>query len=211
VLLDAIEHVEYGAVLSHIHDAPQKDVVAISAALDEFGMADMAMLVSQAKARMQFLDELEALARNPETREVEMHKAIERNLWILGTTFTFFRSNQTLKRTVEETLSRKYDGAKASERPDLLLNEDLNGTCLLIEFKRPSHPLNHDDYIQAISYRHELSKYMAKPIRVLLMGGRRSPDFPVGQREAEVEAFAFADVIASARRAIDWQLSVRHI
>lgn len=210
VLLDAIEHAEYGAVLSHIHDASQKDVVAISAALDEFGMADMAMLVSQAKARMQFLDELEALARNPETREVEMHKAIERNLWILGTTFTFFRSNQTLKRTVEDALGRKYDGAKASERPDLLLNEDLNGTCLLIEFKRPSHALNHDDYIQAISYRHELSKHMAKPIRVLLMGGRRSPDFPVGQREAEVEAFAFSDVIASARRAIDWQLSVRH-
>jgi hypothetical protein len=196
--------------LSHIHDASRKDVVAISAALDEFGIADMAMLVSQAKARMQFLDELEALARNPETREVEMHKAIERNLWILGASFTFFRSNQTLKRTVEEALGQKYNGVKASDRPDLLLNEDLNGRCLLIEFKRPSHALNHDDYVQAISYRHELSKHMTKPIQVLLIGGRRSPDFPARQREAEVEAFAFSDVIASARRTIDWQLSVKN-
>jgi hypothetical protein len=211
VLLDAIEHAEYGTVLSHIHGASKKDVMAISAALDEFGMADMAMLVSQAKARLQFLDELESLARNPETREIEMHKAIERNLWILGTIYTFFRSNQTLKRTVEEALGRKYDGEKASDRPDLLLNEDLNGTCLLIEFKRPAHALNHDDYIQAISYRHELSKHRAKPIRVLLMGGRRSPEFPTGQREAELEAFTFFDVIASARRAIDWQLSVNQI
>lgn len=210
VLLEAIEHVEYGAVLSHIHDASRKDVVAISAALDEFGMADMATLVTQAKARMQFLDELEALARAPETREAEMHKAIERNLWILGATYTFFRSNQTLKRTVEEALGRKYQGAKAAERPDLLLNEDLNGSCLLIEFKRPSHALNHEDYLQAISYRHELSKHMTKPIRVMLMGGRRSPDFPTMQREAEVEALAFFDVIASARRAIDWQLSAQH-
>ena len=125
VLLDAIEHAEYGAVLSHIHDAARQDVVAISAALDEFGMADMATLVTQAKARMQFMNELEALARNAETREAEMHKAIERNLWILGTTYTFFRSNQTLKRTVEDALGRKYDGAKALERPDLLLSEDL--------------------------------------------------------------------------------------
>jgi hypothetical protein len=208
VLLDAIEHAEYGAVLSHIHDAARRDVVAISAALDEFGMADMATLVTQARARMQFLDELEALARNPETREAEMHKAIERNLWILGTTYTFFRSNQTLKRTVEDALGRKYEGAKALERPDLLLNEDLNGTCLLIEFKRPSHALNHDDYLQAISYRHELSKHMSKPIEVLLMGGRRSADFPMSQREAGVEAFTFTDVISSARRAIEWQLSV---
>ncbi|MDQ0612242.1 hypothetical protein QFZ83_006413 [Variovorax sp. W1I1] len=137
-----------------------------------------------------------------------MHKAIERNLWILGATFTFFRSHQMLKRTVEAALGRKYDGAKASERPDLLLNEDLNGASLLVEFKRPSHALNHDDYIQVISYRHELSKHMAKPIRGLLMGGRRSPDFPTMQRETEVEAFAFCDVIAPARRAIDWQLSM---
>lgn len=208
VLLDAMEHAEYGAVLSHIHDAARKDVATISAALDEFGMADMAILVTQAKARMQFLDELEALARNPETRESEMHKAIERNLWILGITYTLFRSNQTLKRTIEDALGRKYEGSKAADRPDLLLNEDLNGSCLLIEFKRPSHALNHDDYIQAISYRHELAKHMAKPIRVLLMGGRRSSDFPTSQREAEVEAVAFLDVIASARRAIEWQLSV---
>lgn len=209
VLLDAIEHAEYGAVLSHIHDASRRDVVAISAALDEFGMADMAMLVSQAKARTQFLDELEALARNPETREAEMHKAIERNLWILGTGYTFFRSNQTLKRTVEDMLGKKYGGAKASERPDLLLNEDLSETCLLIEFKRPSHPLNRDDYVQATNYRHELSPYMTKPIKVLVMGGSRSPDFPMANREADVEAFSFLDVISSARRMVDWQLSVQ--
>lgn len=209
VLLDAIEHAEYGAVLSHIHDAARKDVIAISAALDEFGMADMATLVTQAKARTQFLDELEELARKPETREAEMHKAIERNLWILGASFTLFRSNQTLKRTVEDVLGQKYQGNRAADRPDLLLNEDLNGTCLLIEFKRPSHALNHDDYVQAITYRHELLKHINKPIRVLLMGGRRSPDFPMLQRESEVEAVAFSDVIGSARRAVSWQLSVQ--
>lgn len=209
VLLDAIEHAEYGAVLSHIHDAARKDVIAISAALDEFGMADMATLVTQAKARTQFLDELEELARKPETREAEMHKAIERNLWILGASFTLFRSNQTLKRTVEDVLGQKYQGNRAADRPDLLLNEDLNGTCLLIEFKRPSHALNHDDYVQAITYLHELLKHVNKPIRVLLMGGRRSPDFPMLQRESEVEAVAFSDVIGSARRAVSWQLSVQ--
>ena len=106
-------------------------------------------------------------------------------------------------------LGKKYGGAKASERPDLLLNEDLNETCLLIEFKRPSHPLNHDDYVQAISYRHELSKYMMKPIKVLVMGGSRSADFPMTNREGDVEAYSFLDVISSARRMVDWQLSVQ--
>jgi hypothetical protein len=108
---------------------------------------------------------------------------------------------------VGDLLGRKYEGEKAADRPDLLLNEDLNDSCLLIEFKRPSHTLNHGDYIQAISYRHELSKHMSKPIQVLLIGGQRSPDFPAFQRENEVDAYTFNDVIASARRAIDWQLT----
>lgn len=208
VLLDAIEHVEYGIVLSHIHEASRKDVVAISEALDEFGLAELAMLVTQAKARTLFLEELESLARNPNTLEAQMHKAIERNLWILGPTFTLFRSNQTLKRTVEDALGKKYTGKMASERPDLLLNEDLNSKCLLIEFKRPSHALCRDDYMQATNYRHELSQHMNKPIKVIVMGGRRSPDFPVQNLEPDVEALTFLDVIASARRAIDWQMGV---
>lgn len=47
---------------------------------------------------------------------------------------------------------------------------------------------------------------MAKPIEVLLMQGRRSANFPMSQREAGVNAFAFTDIISSARRAIEWQL-----
>jgi hypothetical protein len=207
VLLDAMEHAEYGAVLSHIHDAPRKDVVAISSALDEFGLAEMAMLVSQARARMVFLNELDQLANEPATLEADMHRAIERNLWILGQAYSLFRSNQTLKRTVEGALGGKYKGDKAADRPDLLLNEDLHGHYLLIEFKRPDHALSLKDYVQAISYRHELSSHVSKPIKVLIIGGRRSPEFPSHGREPEVEVSTFNEIISTARRAVEWQLA----
>jgi hypothetical protein len=103
-------------------------------------------------------------------------------------------------------LGKKYSGSNASGRPDLLLNEDLHGKCLLIEFKRPSHSLNHDDYVQATSYRHELQKALHKEIRVLLVGGRRSADFPVQNKEPGVDIALFDDVISTARRQLDWQI-----
>lgn len=209
VLLEAIEHSEYGIVLSHIHDASRKDVAAVAGALAEFGLAEMAFLVNRARARHEFLDELEKLACDPKTREVQMHQAIERNLWILGPEYTLFSSNTTLKRQIAEMLGTQYSGEKASNRPDLLLNEDLYGSCLLIEFKRPDHGLNHGDYVQAIGYRHELLKSVHKPIRVLLMGGKRSPDFPMGTKEPDVLVTTFSDVIATARKQLDWQLSVQ--
>lgn len=206
VLLEAIERSDYGALLTHLADASRSDVAAIAEALDEFGLVDMAHLVEQAKARQRFLDSLEALAENVGTLESSMHKAIERNLWIFGPEYSLFSSNKTLQKQVEDLLGQKYVGNNASKRPDLLLNENLGGNCLLIEFKRPSHALVHDDYVQATTYRHDLAKQLNKPMRVLVVGGRRSADFPVRNLEPDVIAMSFSDVIASARRQLEWQL-----
>jgi hypothetical protein len=207
VLLEAIERSDYGAVVRHLAEARARDVAALAEALGEFGLADMAHLVEQASARNGFLEYLEALVGDDKTVEAQMHKAIERNLWILGPAFSLFSSNKTLQRQVEDFLGKKFSGKRANKRPDLLLNENLYGECLLIEFKRPSHPLNRDDYNQAIDYRHDLKKAVGKPINVLVIGGKRSPDFPTQGLEPGVKASTFLDVIGTARRQLDWLLN----
>ena len=205
-LLEAIERSDYGAVLDHLAAAKRRDVTAIAEGLEEFGLADLANIAEQARARLSVLDHLEAIALDPETLEASMHKAIERNLWIFGPEYSLFTSNKTLRRQVEDLLEKKYVGQNAAKRPDLLLNEDLHGMCLLIEFKRPSHAVNHDDYVQATTYRHELVKAINKKIRVLLVGGRRSDDFPMQNREPEVDIVTFFDTISTARRQLSWLL-----
>lgn len=207
VLLEAIERSDYGMVVQHLADASRKDIATLADALAEFGLTDMAYLVEQAKARREFLDQLELLAQDPKTLEAQMHKAIERNLWILGAQFSLYSSNKTLQRQIEEGFGKKFVGERASNRPDLLLNENLNGECLLIEFKRPAHLLNRDDYRQATDYRHDLLKYTTKSIQVILIGGRKSPDFPATNLEPDVNAMTFSDIIATARKQLDWQLA----
>jgi len=206
VLLEAMESSDYRILLEHIAEATPGDVAGIAERLDEFGLAEMAFLVQQAAARQVFLDQLDALARDAATTEAVLHKALERNLWVFGAEYSLFSSNSTLRRQVEDILGKTYTGDKADKRPDLLLNENLSGQYLLIEFKRPSHALNHGDYVQAIGYRHELSKYLSSPIQVLLVGGSRSSDFPVDNREPQVDARIFGQVISTARRQIEWLL-----
>lgn len=206
VLLDALERSDYRILLEHIAEAAPGDVASIADRLSDFGLAEMAFLVQQAAARQVFLDQLDDLARESATTEAVMHKALERNLWILGSEYSLFSSNSTLRRQVEDVLGKTYTGDKADKRPDLLLNENLSGEYLLIEFKRPTHALKHADYVQAIGYRHELSKYLSSPIRVLLVGGSRSPDFPTDNREPEVDARIFGQIISTARRQIEWLL-----
>lgn len=206
VLLEAMEHADYGTVLQHLAQAPRRDVTAVADALHEFGLAEMAFLVTQASARTAFLDKLEALADEPTTLEAQMHKALENNLWVLGPEFSVFASNRTL-RSIAERVGQTVADERRRDRPDLLLSENLRGEYLLIEFKRPSHALRRADYTQATDYRHELRKLSTKPVKVLVVGGSRDPDFPTENREPDVEAWTFTDLIGAARRQLDWQLS----
>ena len=206
VLLEAMERSDYRILLEHIDAATPGDVAGIADRLNDFGLAEMATLVQQAAARQVFLDQLDTLARDATTSEAMMHKALERNPWVFGPEYSLFSSNNTLRRQVEDMLGKTYTGEKADKRPDLLLNENLSGEYLLIEFKRPGHALNHDDYLQAVSYRHELSKYISAPIQVLVIGGSRSPDFPTKDREPQVDVRIFSQLISTARRQIEWLL-----
>jgi hypothetical protein len=106
VLLEAIERSEYGTVVQHLAEARRRDVASLADALEEFGLTDMAYLVEQAKARQEFLDQLEALSLDKGTVEAQMHKAIERNLWIFGPEVSLFSSNTS------KTASRGFLGKK---------------------------------------------------------------------------------------------------
>lgn len=206
VLLEAMERSDYRILLEHIDAAFPGDVAGIADRLNDFGLAEMATLVQQAAARQVFLDQLDTLARDAMTSEAMMHKALERSLWVFGPEYSLFSSNITLRRQVEDMLCKTYTGEKADKRPDLLLNENLRGEYLLIEFKRPGHALNHDDYLQAVSYRHELGKYISASIQVLVIGGSRSPDFPTRDKEPQVDVRLFSQVISTARRQVEWLL-----
>ena len=207
VLLEALERSDYRVLLEHVADAPRRDIAALAESLNDFSLAEMAFLGEQAQARISFLDSLESLCSNPDTLEGTIHKALQSALWIFGSEYSLFSSNQTLQKQIEDYLSAEYKGEKGGKRPDLLLNEDLNGAYLLIEFKRPSHALNFKDYQQATGYRHDFGKHTEKAIRVLLVSGKRSADFPTeDKREPEVRSLMFSDVISSARRQLDWLL-----
>jgi hypothetical protein len=211
VLLEAIERTDYGAVVRHLADARVRDVTTLAEVLDEFGLADLAHLAEQAHARNCFLDNLEALGSSKDTLEVQMHKAIENNLWIFGAEYGIFSSNKTLQRVVGTFAGQKFTGKRANKRPDLLLSENMSGEYLLIEFKRPAHQLRRDDYTQGTSYRHDLGAYVHKPIKVLLVGGGCAADFPTQNLEPDVQAMTYLDVISAARRQLDWQLRTQDL
>lgn len=208
VVLDAMERDEYWHVLRNIDEARHGDVANFAEALEQFGLVELTLMAERATGRLQFLSSLDELARNPDTLEVQMHRAIEQSLWMLGAPYHLMSSNATLKTVVEDYTRKKFTGKNASKRPDLLLSADPGDFYLLIEFKRPSHAVSREDETQAQIYADELHLLLpAKPIHVAIIGGRRAPKSNPQNDPPNLRVWSYADLISRSRHEVQWLLN----
>ncbi len=206
VILDAFEKDEYWLVLKQIDESKGGDVETFASALEVFGLLDMALIANQTKSRLKVLDHLDDLIRNPATLEKNVHSVIERNLWVLGYEHSLISSNKTIARTIEEYTSVKFTGDRASKRPDLFLAQKLRGGFLLIEFKRPSKPIDRADQTQAQEYRDDLERKFGD-INILLLGKERDVSAVSKNDPPNLKVFGYEALISTARTQLDWLLT----
>jgi hypothetical protein len=132
-----------------------------------------------------------------------VHTALRNNLWLLGDEYELLSSNRTLRQLVEKVLNKKYRGARARERPDLLL-AGLENRYLLVELKRPGHSIDRDDVAQSLKYRDELHEYLPeKNIEVMLVGGRADRGLKDDDYRG-VRTATFTEVVLRARSRLSW-------
>lgn len=207
VVLDAFDKDYYWEVMHHIDQAKDSTVTRFAEALSEFGLLEMSLITTQAIRRLQYLDYLENLNANEETSEMEMHKAIENNLWILGNAYSLIASNQTLKKTIEDYVNKKYKGERADKRPDLFLSQDYDGKYLLIEFKKPTHSVTRDDENQAEKYRDDLRTELGiTDIEIMVIGGSVVKTIDTRLVRDDIKLLTFTNVISNARYQVNWLL-----
>ena len=205
LMLEAFEKDEYWSVCQKIEDARRADVLVLAEALQEFGLADLAYMGEQARRRLQFLDEVDKLARTDSTLEATMHKALETNLWVFGPEFSLMASNKTLAKTIEEYKGEKFRGPNASKRPDLLLAENVLNHYLLVEFKRPSHTISRDDENQAEKYRDDLTPRFGT-MNILVVGGKKNPTIQSQYQRTDTQLLTYEAIFSRARTQLDWLL-----
>jgi hypothetical protein len=88
-------------------------VAVLAVALAEFGVLETVRIAQQAQHRLRFLDEIDTLITNPDTKEAAVHTALATNLWVFGVEFALVVSNTTLANTLKKYTDEKFTGPRA--------------------------------------------------------------------------------------------------
>jgi len=201
VTFDAFEVDDYWEVIKAIDASTNADVATVASVLADFGLVDMAVTAQQAQRRIRVLDSLSVLADDSATLEKQVHAVVEANPWILGNEYNVLRSNQTLKNTLGDLVDKPSE----DERPDLFLGSLPGGRHVLVEFKRPSHPISRDDEAQAEKYRDQLSKKYPD-IDVVIVGRERAQKVDPQYEKPRLRVVTWSHLISAARLEIAWLL-----
>jgi len=195
----------YWDIILNIQESRDGDIEKFAEALSEFGFMEISIIASQTINRLRFLDELNLLVANPKTIERTVHKAFEKNTWLLGDDYSVIFSDVGMQTAVKTILDKKYVGDTPDNRPDLLFGRNLNRELCLIEFKRPDFTLTRETEKQAIEYRDDLNTYFHnQKIEIVLLGGRVKQNISSHNEREDVHFRTYIDIISSARQKLQW-------
>lgn len=206
LVLDALEMDEYWTVCREVEAAEKADVFLFAQALDKFGLTDLAFIGEQAERRRIFLDNLDKLAADSTTTEVQMHTALQHNLWIFGNEYSLMASNRQLQTIVKDFTDKLYKDKDATARPDLLLAANVENRHLLVEFKRPALPVGRAAESQAVTYADTLTGQLGISLDILIVGGQVDPKLQSDYSGKRTKFLAYRAVIATARTQLEWLL-----
>lgn len=204
LVLDALEKDEYWTVCQNVREAERVDVFHFAEALEQFGLCDLALMGTQAKRRLEFLDSLDRLAVDPKTSEAQMHKALATNLWIFGPEYSLMASNQQLRSIIEDYVGSKYTGDDALHRPDLFLAGNVFKRHLLIEFKKPTLKVGRPAESQAKEYADTLTGHLGVTFDILIIGGEVDPKLAHEYDGQRTKFLSYRAVIEMAKTQLEW-------
>jgi len=142
-------------ILEKINQSDSKDIENLAKLLEEWGIYEITALATLIKNRLEVIKKINEMINDSTTKEFpDMHKILEKNLWILDDNYKLYSSNQQLKSILQEQILSKFKESE-EKRPDLICESLLNH-YLVIELKRPSYKIGLEDYPQVMLYNNIL-------------------------------------------------------
>ncbi|MFC1977571.1 ATP-binding protein [Chloroflexota bacterium] len=127
--------------------------------IQEWGLTQVNSVIGIIQTQIDIITRLEELTASDKAKEIDLHKLIESNLWLVREGLELWSSDKPLKTLLEGYIDKLYEG-KEDIRPDLVCRSRSEGSeAVILEFKRPKEKVVMDHVTQALEYEGIIRKH----------------------------------------------------
>jgi hypothetical protein len=142
-----------------IVSADVKDAEKLAALVEDWGLKQVSSVVEMIRDQIGIIGKLEEIVASDAAKEMDLHKLIEGNLWLIREGVELWSSDKPLKKVLDQQVDTLYKG-REEIRPDLICRSREGGSeAVILEFKRPKEMIVMDHVTQALEYEALLKKH----------------------------------------------------
>ncbi|HEX4170308.1 MAG TPA: ATP-binding protein [Bryobacteraceae bacterium] len=117
------------------------DAEKLGQLVEEWGLKQVNSIAEIIKTQIDIIEKLQELMTSDIAKEIEVHRLVEANLWLIREGLELWSSDKPLKQVLEGHLDILYK-EQENIRPDLICRSRSNGNeAVILEFKRPRVPV----------------------------------------------------------------------
>lgn len=190
-------------LMNSIINADSNDVEKLAELIKDWGLRQMNNVTEIIRDQINIIKKLEELIDSKKSLEVEVHKLIEGNLWLIREGLELWSSDKPLKNILDDHFDTLYSNNK-DERPDVLCRSRDGGMeAVVLEFKRPKVKVIMDHVTQALKYEGILSKHRPNiKFETFVIGRTYDPDVLATKDKLAAGAlylWSFSEILQKAR------------
>jgi len=190
-------------LMNAIASADIKEVQKLGALIEEWGLMQVNNVVGIIKTQIGIIMRLEELVVSDKSAEIDLHKLIESNLWLVREGLELWSSDKPLKTLLDGHIDQLYK-TKHGIRPDLVCRSRNDGKeAVILEFKKPVEKIVMEHVTQALEYEGIIKKHRPNIQFITYVVGRTYDPSVLAIREKQAQAqlhlWSFEEILQRAR------------
>ncbi|HTS48804.1 MAG TPA: ATP-binding protein [Bryobacteraceae bacterium] len=186
-----------------IVSADVQDAEKLAALVEDWGLKQVNSVVEIIKDQIGIIGKLEEVVASDAAKEMDLHKLIEGNLWLIREGLELWSSDKPLKKVLDLQIDKIYRD-REDIRPDLICRSRDNGNeAAIMEFKRPKETIVMEHVSQALEYEALLKKHRPNIVFTTYVVGRQYHPSVLATREklegASLHLWSMDEILQKAR------------
>jgi len=199
-------------LMQAIAAADIREAEKLAGLINEWGLSQLNSVAGIVETQISIINRLEELIASDKAYEIDLHKLIEANLWLVKEGLELWSSDKPLKVVLDGRLDDIYKDS-SDLRPDLVCRSTGEGReAVIIEFKRPKEKIKMEHVAQALQYEGLLASHRPNLKFVTYIVGREYDATVLAirakQEQAGLHLWSFSEILQKARARFETVLKV---